>query len=439
MDSEIILGSVMPGLMPAGCGTTKIRFGSRVDTYLDAHEAIAQAVEGHTILLGTSFLEMHPLDQHLILLHEIAHLQQLARHGHDPTRALEAEAWEAAHAWAAGKDYHIRGRGRGRLSALALIQGKPNGASKPDGPLTAPPWYRLKPGEPIGSPYVSSILVQDFTVLDNMTLESILDAILLARLTAEILINCHGSTFGLAIPLIPGSPAGAEFPNIERLLAEHEKEETVGGRKIITPPLTNQKLAEIFNMPETRVGDLRDKMHQVQRRKLSHVAFRSCDMGAKKESLTLYCKFFGARGASAPKIFDSYGELTPTFGVNLNRWADRQRKDGFHAWIDGNVAVAIQFDPRDHTRYRNRCAATSEAEFKSWVGRRIGLGALVGRREVVYHGMVPEDPETPISPNIFFVRDPDYASNLVDIGLTASDLATTKWNYDPAYSAPGSY
>src|SRR5262249_7819464 len=99
----------------------KIRGGTHVDRYLSAEGALAQAVNANTIFIHSSLLRMSSSGQSLVLLHELAHLRQLASLGNDPVRVLEEEAWEAAYAWAAGRSYSVRGKAWTRLNALAII------------------------------------------------------------------------------------------------------------------------------------------------------------------------------------------------------------------------------------------------------------------------------------------------------------------------------
>src|ERR1051325_3689537 len=104
-----------------------IHCGALVDDYLGSEGAIAQAVDQNTILIGSGAFGMNIFDQRILLLHELAHVHQLAKPGNDPVRSLEDEAWEAAHAWTAGRVYRVRGRARHPMNALAIVQGGPRG------------------------------------------------------------------------------------------------------------------------------------------------------------------------------------------------------------------------------------------------------------------------------------------------------------------------
>jgi hypothetical protein len=388
-----------------GTMAVKIRLGDHVDRYLQSHEAIAQAVENNTILLSSTVLAMHPDDLTLILCHELAHLEQLARCGNDPEGALEAEAWEAAWAWAAGKDYRIRGRGRHRLSALAIIQGGPKG--HPHAPL----WYRTSPVEPIGGSSV--ITVKDVQILDRMTLEAILDVIVANQGTSEVLIVSHGTGGGLAIPVRQGARSGADAI-VVRTLAANRSREDVGwdGTKTKAPIISDEAAAEIAILHEDQVRQLRAKMNQVQNMKLKHVAFRACNMGVEKATMHVFREFFGATSVSAPILLDSYGKFAPEIHGSLEAWAKKKKKDGYHISIDEGVAYGINRAPHS-IEYLIRASAASKDVFKKWVAKHIAEGAW-GSGGVIYHAMVVSH-AAPTEPIIYFVRDVEFISQIVNL------------------------
>jgi hypothetical protein len=382
-----------------------ICFGQSVDKYLDSQGALAQAVDRNTILLGSTVFGMSLSDRRLVLLHEIAHSEQLAKPGNDPTRALEAEAWEAAHAWAAGRRYRIRGMARDRLNALAIIQGGPKG--HPHAPL----WYRSSPVEPIGGS--SNITVKDVQILEKITLESILDTILANKGTTEILVVSHGSGSGLAIPIREGSTAGAERPVMVSLAADHPGEEVgFDGTKMKTPTISDKSVADLTMLPEPQVKALRTKMNQVRSMKLKHLAFRACNMGINKDTMQAFRDFFGAASLSAPTQFDSYAKFAPGIHAGVEDWAKMKRKHGYHISIDGDVAFGIR-STETPIVYTIVAEAASKDAFKAWVKKHIVDGGW-GSGGVVYHGMVALHPASPTAPIVYFVRDTDFVSRIVN-------------------------
>ena len=298
-------------------GDVAIRWGALIDGYLASEGAIAQAVDCSTILVGSAAFGMNFSGLRLLLLHELAHVYQLARPGNDPVPSLEYEAWEAAHAWAAGRPYRIRGRARHRMNALAIIQGGDRGHP------SAPPWYRASPAEPIGNK--SKIVVTDVVVQRAMTLESIMDTII-ERNQKQVVIVCHGSPEGLAIPFVLGSSVGAESSNISRLSADRVLKNRDGNNTPITPDdgMSHQ-------ISQERIKSLRVKMNQVRGIGLDHVAFRNCDMGKSLDTLDGFRLLFGAQSLSAPKLTDSYGTFTPVINKDIKPWVDARRRDGFRA------------------------------------------------------------------------------------------------------------
>lgn len=381
-----------------------LRFGQRVDTYLDTQGALAQAVDRNTFLVSSNVFGMNLPDRRLVLLHELAHLEQLAKPGNDPTRLLESEAWEAAHAWVAGRRYRIRGRARGRLNALAIIQGGPKGHPH------APIWYHTSPVEPIGNK--SSVSVEDVTVLEKITLDSILDTIIASKKTTEVVLVSHGSGSGLAIPLLQGSTAGAERSVILVLSADRPGEEVgFDGTKMKTPTKSDKDVAELTRLAEQQVKALRAKMNQVRSMKLKHVAFRACSMGISKDSLQAFRNLFGAESVSAPKEFDSYGNFSPSIGGDVEAWAKAKRKDGYHISIDGQVAFGVKATDSPLV-YTIVSRADSKDAFRAWVRTHIVDGGW-GPKGVFYHGMMALHPASPTSPIIYFVRDADFVSRIV--------------------------
>lgn len=383
---------------------TTIHFGAGIDIYLKAQGSLAQAVNRDTILLNSRVFRMNSCDQRLLLLHEIAHLQQLTKGGRDPISALEAEAWEAAHAWMAGKPYRIRGRGRGPLNAIAIIQGGPKGHPY------APPWYKASPVEPIGNR--SSISVKDAAVIEKMSIAAILDVIIAAKGTTEIVIVSHGDGSGLAIPVMDGSSAGAQREIITAVSADHPGEEVgFGGTRVRTPVISDKDVADLTRLKQAEVKALRTKMNQVRAMKLTHVAFRACNMGIKTETLDAFRGFFGARSVSAPKEFDTYGDFSPSIGRDLDGWAKALRKSGYHISVDGHVGFGTR-DTDNPLTYRIVSRADSKDAFRAWVREHIVDGGW-GPRGVIFHGMKALHTLGPNAPSVYFVRDAEFISRLV--------------------------
>jgi hypothetical protein len=376
-----------------------IHSGPLVDGYLATEGAIAQAADQNTILVHSSVFGMSLPDRLFLFLHELAHLQQLTQPGNDPVRALEEEAWEAAHAWTAGRPYRIRGKVRQPLNALAIIQGGEKGHP------FAPPWYESNPVEPSGN---GSITVKSVTVIKDISLEAVMDAIIREKQT-EIVVVTHGWSEGLAIPLVPGMaiPGGAQRQQIFPLSADRSFDDG-GGFK--TPVRSDKDVADQAHLSEQQVRTLRAKMNQIRSLTLEHVAFRSCDMGKSQESLQAFRNFFGAKSVSAPKLLDSYGQFSPAIGAGVEDWAKIKRKQGFHISVDRQVAFGTK-KTDSPLSYKIVSKALDDKAFTAWVtahvADRVGLN-----RVVVYHGMVDAGVASPEAPNVYFVRDKNFISNI---------------------------
>ena len=199
--------------------------------------------------------------------------------------------------------------------ALAIVQGKPNGHP------AAPPWYRSNPQEPIGKG--NKIGVKDVLVIDEMTLDDVMDQII-AKKPSEVIVACHGIADSLQLPLMKGAPSGAERRNIFPLSADSNLKKST-----TTPVISDKAVADQVLLSEDQVKALRAKMNQIRGMKLKHVAFRSCDMGQSNDTMEAFRDFFGAESVSAPKLFDSYGQFRPGFGADIKTFVARKVKEGF--------------------------------------------------------------------------------------------------------------
>lgn len=375
-----------------------IRFGARIDRYLEAHGALAQAYDGQTILASSRISSLCRLDRRLLVLHELAHLQQLATPGNDPERALEEEAWEAAHAWAEGLRFRIRGRARAPLNATAIIQGGKVG--HPD----APPWYVGNPLEPVGGQ--NTIEIKKSIVLDTLSIDSILDQIIASK-ESEILIVNHGTPDGLMTTLFDDSTSLIAKEMISFLSMDKpstEQNDIVGSIKL--PAKSDSEVATIAKTTEARVVVLRKKMNAVRAMKLKHVAFRACDMG-NSDTMEIYQRFLGAKSISAPTEFDTYGHFTISTG-DINQWASQKLKTGFNVWIEGGVAFATS---KHYTgvHYQIEGKGTGRDAIFSWV--KTHITDHVDLNKIIFHG-IKTTVMTPTDQNVFFVKDAGYKSRI---------------------------
>ena len=376
-------------------------FGEAVDRYLESEGAIAQAVDRDKIVLSSSVFAMAEPERRTIILHELAHTEQLARTGNDPVSSLEDEAWEAAEAWSEGKPFQIRGRARTRLNATAIIQGGEHGKM-------ASGWYTSNPVEPIGKG--SNVTVKNTVLLDNSdsnpaTLEDFLDAII-QKNDKQVVIVCHGSEESLAIPLFKGTQLGAWKQNITRLLSDHPSEKD----GIKAPVFKDEDV--FYGENVAAATRLRGKMNQVRKMNLEHVAFRACDMGVKVETLEAFRDFFGAASVSAPQLLDSYGTVTASIGSDVAGWLKIHKKTMHRAWSYKDVAFGLKSIRQSHTpKYQILCRAVTKNALISWIQTHVG-GSLAND-SFRYHGMVDVKVADKDASIIYFIRDQAFLSNIV--------------------------
>jgi|SRR5581483_2195926 len=288
--------------------------------------------------------------------------------------------------------------------ALAIIQGGKKG--HPHAPL----WYKSNPVEPIGRK--SSVSVEDSILIEEITLDAILDQILASK-AAEVIIVNHGSGDGLALPLLKGSTAGAQKEVMVFVAADVSREEgEPGGIRVKTPIKSDKDVADLTRLSEAQVKALRVKMNQVRARKLKHVAFRACNMGIHKDTLEAFRNFFGAGSVSAPTQFDSYGIFTPAIGDHLDDWVKAKRKGGYQISVDGNVAFGTKATDNPLV-YSIVSKSTSDDAFSAWMKKHIS-DAGWKTTGVIFHGMKLLHPASPTSPTVAFVRDEPFVSSIVD-------------------------
>jgi hypothetical protein len=387
--------------------SARIQFGSDIDSGLERAGAIAQAVDPHTIHVSSRLLSLPASCQRMILLHELAHLQQLASPGSDSVASLESEAWQAAEAWSQDRHYQIRGRARGVLNALALVQGGDKGHPH------APIWYAKSPVEPISAK--ATITVKSVVTQEVMTLESLLDGMLAGKGEMDIVVVCHGSGGGLALPLMKGATAGAQSEVILALSADKPGEEvSFDGSKMKTPAISEESLQTLTRLSLHQVQSLRTKMNSVRALKLKHVAFRACSMGINKDTMQAFRALFGAASVSAPKEFDSYGVMTPNVDPSPARWAETRRKQGFHITVEGNVAYGTK-DSGDNFKYAIGIAGTTKDVIKAWTKKHIVEDGW-GPNGIIYHAIKVLHPLSRTSPSVHFIKDTEFIQSLVNVG-----------------------
>lgn len=252
--------------------------------------------------------------------------------------------------------------------------------------------------------------------IEKLTLEKIFDKLIELKGTKDVLIVAHGSNEGLSIPLMHGSSGGAQGPSIGAIARDHatEEEAELGGGKMKMPAMSVKRAAEITTLSEANVTTLRQKMNKVRAMRLKHVAFRSCDMGASRDTMRIFRMLFGAGSVSAPDVYDSYGAFgTGHLQTNLSGWVAAQKKERFYVIVEtfakGKVAFGIRPVPRSIS-YQIAFAGETQDAITAWVKQHIRDDFESGR--VVYHGQAVT-PDSPTAPSILFVKDAAFIAHIV--------------------------
>jgi hypothetical protein len=277
-------------------------------------------------------------------------------------------------------------------------------------------WYRLRRAEPIGGG--RSIGIGSTFPLTRYSLDSILDTVI-DRVSggSDLIIVGHGRETGLSAKLFQSSRDQRFRSEIATMLATDRASERDGLR---LPPISVARAAEICMISEPQVTSLRAKMNQVRAKRLGHVAFRACLMGAWPDTLDPYREFFGCRSVSALDLRDTYGHFAlARTEPRFDSWVDHRRR-GRHAWhcyvygeAPDRVAVATRGGENDEHSYQLEAAAESDSGFRNWRGSNLTTGGFSSSHNVIYYHACFH--RTPIggSKRIIFVGDPDYESHVV--------------------------
>jgi hypothetical protein len=109
----------------------------------------------------------------------------------------------------------------------------------------------------------------------------------------DVLICCHGTSSGLSIPIVMGTPSSVGATEIASLLSP----------KGVPPEWSTSGQWE----------RIRDAIGRVWARKLNHVALRACNVGSMIAQAASLRMLFGARRLSALCKLDSYAWVEPAF------------------------------------------------------------------------------------------------------------------------------
>jgi hypothetical protein len=280
----------------------------------------------------------------------------------------------------------------------------------------AAPWYGLRRAEPIGGGH--SISIGSTYALPRYSLDSILDTII-ARVSggADLIIVGHGRETGLSARLFQSSRDQRFRSEIANALAT---DRATRSGDIPLPAISVARAAELCMITEAQVTDLRAKMNLVRAKRIGHVAFRACLMGAWPDTLDPYLQFFGCRSVSALDIRDTFGHFTVLrVEPRFDDWVAAHRRRSWHCYVYGEtpdrVALATRGGESDEHSYTIEVAAESQSGFRDWRQANLTEGGLSrnARELIYYHGCIYRNPLGNMTKRVMFVGDPDYDSHVV--------------------------
>lgn len=271
-------------------------------------------------------------------------------------------------------------------------------------------WYSGGRAEPIGRG--RTIPIGPVRMTRGLTLSSLLDAMALIPPGSSAIVVSHGRDQGIALPMINGDTIGSRCELVSLLAADTTI--TVGGFPL--PARPDAEIAPVLRMRPDQVAALRARMNRVRALRLSHVAFRACNMGRWQDALGAYRRFFGCE-VSAPDLRDTYGFLDPGRPTPSPATTPPRRPDlrgtGWHMSSysagGGTVRIATSGGETDTHNYHADLAYDVEAAVSAW---RTQYATPGGTARFAYHGMWLTS-AAPGDHRIIFIGNPDYDRHVV--------------------------
>jgi hypothetical protein len=171
----------------------------------------------------------------------------------------------------------------------------------------------------------------DPTLVERMSTDTLLTAILKdTKAGSDLVITSHGNEDGMAMGLYPGHPKKATTDNLQVLM---------GGE-------SRDKKAELLSLKPENVDQLIDKMTDVRKIGLGHVAFRGCTIGGKPRNLSTLKDFLGASVVSGTGLLSTYGTGIPRYAKNKKEFDRRVEQFKTSGRIyDGSARVILATSP----------------------------------------------------------------------------------------------
>ena len=217
-----------------------------------------------------------------------------------------------------------------------------------------------------------------------------------AETEGEVLVVCHGTPVGPAIPLItyPEDTDGSALQQNAIVVLND-------------PSLDEAEAAHKLFMTEPQLRKFREALEKVRNKKLKRIEFRACDVGADAATLQALRDLLGAEVVGGPTQKDAY---SPKF-----RFPKRYSTEDFALWQTEHPAAVIDSTPKGHFGYDAR--KTSDVRFsfawnaesakalKAWVVERFPSARHPEKPTAVHGFFMPDD-------SLTFPLPDHYLSNL---------------------------
>jgi hypothetical protein len=276
---------------------------------------------------------------------------------------------------------------QGGALAIAIIQA--------DEHPTAAPFYKFAPKELVAPSGVMKITTRyRLTAMTAMKVFAQISRY--ASDKGEVLVVCHGTPVGPAIPLItyPEDTDGSALQQNAIVVLND-------------PSLTEDDAAHKLFMTTPQLRAFRAALEKVRKKKLKRIEFRACDVGADAATLQALRDFLGADVVGGPTQKDAY---SPKF-----TFPKGYSKEDFAAWQTEHPQAVIESTPHGDFGYDARKAsdvafsfawnAESAKALKAWVAARFPSARRPGKPTAVHGFFLPDD-------SLVFPLPDYYLSNL---------------------------
>jgi Domain of unknown function (DUF4157) len=388
--------------------------GPETDDCLAATGALAQAIDGATILLTSQFPTMPAEVQLWLIGHELAHTIQLGRYGSDAEDVLEREAWDAAYYALHGQRYAITGSGSKPLSAAAFVLDR-----------MAVHYFQT-------FPQLLDLRISHAREIRPLTFERILQ-LMLDSDQKDFVIDVHGSAKGLSIPLARGTEISAVKQSLVMLLQiDHiQREAQEAGDdirrwrrilRIIQSPQADS-ISQVENarsavqdwitrrvtalgLSAARVQALIDAMLRLQAKEIRKIEFRSCKMGQDLDALATFREFFEAQRVGAPDVRSGIATVRPQVGRGPMQALLRLHPQAqiAHMADASRFGLRLRISPSPSTDVMTFAAADSWGAVRQWIAMHMMGGTRYRSGGFPIHFLETDPP--------VFPADREYRSHI---------------------------